>query len=111
MMLATAAGLAVVFSQPTWIFGAVLGVVLGGAFLWVLMSSMLFPAVADRRCPNCREEALERLDPETTTGLRCSACGHEDPLASGWFLAEEEGPLEDMVLRSRGRAPRPEDED
>ncbi|MGK0220204.1 MAG: hypothetical protein ACI9HE_003714 [Planctomycetota bacterium] len=111
MMLATAAGLAVVFSEPSWILGAVLGVVLGAAFLWVLVSSLLFPAEADRRCPSCGEEALERMDPQTTTGLRCTACGHEDPQASGWFLAEEEGPLEDLVLRSRGRAPHSPSED
>lgn len=68
--------------------------------LWVLAAS-LWPAKADRTCPQCGEDALERLDPDTTMGLRCTACGHTDPTKSGWFLAEDEGPLEELVLRQR----------
>ena len=77
------------------------GYALGGAVVvWVLAASM-WPAEADRTCPQCKEEALERLDPNTTMGLRCTACGHVDAAKSGWFLAEDEGPLEELVLRQR----------
>ena len=76
---------------------------IGAGVLWVALSA-LWPAKADRRCPKCGEDTLVRLDPDTTTGLRCSACDHVDPEATSWFLAEEEGPLEDLVLRQRGRS-------
>lgn len=79
-----------------WVGGAVGGAVV----VWVLAAS-LWPAKADRTCPQCGEDALERLDPDTTMGLRCTACGHTDPTKSGWFLAEDEGPLEELVLRQR----------
>lgn len=102
MTLATAAGVGLVFLRPDWLLGAVLAVVLGSGFLWVLISAFT-PAEADRRCPDCGENALVRLDPSTTRGLRCEACGHVDAEASGWFLAEEEGPLEELVLESRRR--------
>ena len=46
---------------------------------------------------------LERLDPKTTHGVRCRSCGFEDEAQSSWLLAEEEGPLEDIVLESRRR--------
>lgn len=77
------------------------GYTVGGlVLLWVLAASF-WPASADRKCPACGEERLERLDPETTMGVRCTACGHVDETKTGWFLAEEEGPLEELVLRQR----------
>ena len=79
-----------------WVGAAVGGTVV----VWILAAS-LWPAKADRTCPSCGEEALERLDPDTTMGLRCTACGHTDPTKSGWFLAEDEGPLEELALRQR----------
>lgn len=102
LLLLGAVGLAVAVinlgadSLVGWVGGAVGGVVV----LWVLAAS-LWPAKADRTCPQCGEDALERLDPDTTMGLRCTACGHTDPTKSGWFLAEDEGPLEELVLRQR----------
>jgi hypothetical protein len=39
-----------------------------------------------------------------THGLVCRACGWRDASASAWLLAEEEGPLEEIVLAERGRA-------
>ena len=62
------------------------------------------PRLPSRACPACGEERLERLDPTTTMGVRCAACGHEDPEATGWFLAEDEGDdLEPLVLEQRRR--------
>jgi hypothetical protein len=87
---------------PDQLFGYAFGALLGLAFLWVGIS-VFWPARADRRCPNCGEEALERLDQDTTRGLVCRACRWRDSTASSWFLAEEEGPLEQLVLRDRGR--------
>lgn len=80
----------------------ILGATLLFGFGWVLISS-LHPARADRFCPECGEEALERLDPETTRGVTCSSCGHTDRDESSWFLAEEETVLEEIVLRERAR--------
>ena len=75
-------------------------VLVGAGLLWVGVS-VFWPAKADRKCPRCEEEALERLDPDTTQGLKCASCGFVDEQATGWFLAEDEGPLEDLVLRQR----------
>lgn len=77
---------------------------------WVLVSA-LWPGRAERGCPACRKEALVRLDARTTVGLRCTACGWRDESASGWLLAEEEGPLEELVLSQRGRRTPPADVD
>ena len=105
---------------PTLVFGAIvlsvlvirvggpdLAFVLLGATLvlglsWIIISA-LHPARADRTCPECKEEALERLDPGTTRGVVCSRCGYTDPDTSSWYLAEEETTLEEIVMAERGR--------
>lgn len=102
LLTAAVGGASLVLWRPAWLSGAVLTVLVGAGFLWVIVG-VFWPASADRTCPECGEEALERLDPSSTTGLRCSDCGHVDAEATGWFLAEEEGPLEELVLRQRGR--------
>ena len=68
--------------------------------LWVLASS-LWPARAERTCPACKSERLERIDRSATVGITCRACGWRDESASAWLLAEEEGPLEKIVLAER----------
>lgn len=84
------------------LFGVVL-VALGAVpLLWVLVSA-LWPARAERTCPACGGVHLERLDPRSTHGLACRGCGWRDEAASAWLLAEEEGPLEEIVLEQRGR--------
>jgi len=104
MVLAVALAALIVRGQPLGILGYVLGVLLVVPIAWVVISA-LWPASADRRCPACRADALERLDAASTTGLACRSCGWRDESASAWLLAEEEGPLEDIVLRQRGRRP------
>ena len=54
-----------------------------------------------RRCPSCKKDALERMDSETTIGVRCTRCGYADAEESAWLFAEEEGPLEELVLEQR----------
>lgn len=103
LLAAVGLGGALIVWRPDWLAGAVIAGVVGAGFLWLAVS-VLWPNRPDRDCPSCGEEALVRLDPETTLGLRCTACPFEDPGASSWFLAEEEGPLEDMVLRQRGKS-------
>lgn len=103
LLSAVAGGGALILWQPPWLAGVVVSAILGAGFLWLAVS-IFWPAKADRRCPACGEDALIRLDPDSTKGLRCRACDHEDPEASSWFLAEEEGPLEDLVLRQRSRS-------
>ena len=86
----------------TWLPYIILGATLLIGFSWILISA-LHPAQADRTCPECGEEALERLDPETTRGVTCARCGHTDRDASSWFFAEEETNLEEIVLAERAR--------
>ena len=97
--------MAIVRAGPSWIFAAVLGLLLATVIAWIVTSA-LWPAKADRRCPACGRKSLERMTSDSTRGLACKACGHVDPSASGWFLAEEEGPLEELVLRERNRSRR-----
>lgn len=105
LVLLSAVGLggALIVWRPDWLAGAVIAVVVGAGFLW-LGVSVFWPNEPSRSCPKCGEDTLVRLDPETTLGLRCTACPYEDAEASSWFLAEEEGPLEHMVLRQRGKS-------
>lgn len=96
-------GVWIVFARPFSLFG---GVLLGLACVpigWVLVSA-LWPARAERRCPACKGDTLVRLDARATHGLGCSACSYRDESASAWLLAEEDGPLEEIVLAQRGRA-------
>ncbi len=95
----------IVFARPlAWFAWVLIALALLPAG-WVLVSA-LWPARAERGCPACKRDALARLDPRATHGLVCRACGWRDESASAWLLAEEEGPLEDIVLAQRGRAPR-----
>ena len=92
---------AIGFLGPVGLFMWVVG---GGIVLmvvWVIVCA-LSPAQADRRCPACGHDSLVRLDPESHRGLRCGQCGWEDESASSFFLAEEEGALEPVVLKERG---------
>ena len=68
--------------------------------LWVVISA-LWPARADRTCPACGAGTLRRLNRRSTRGVVCQRCDHRDATASSWFLAEEEGPLEPLVLEQR----------
>lgn len=81
----------------SWVGYGVAGLLL----LW-LAGTTFWPARADRACPECGQDALERMDPATTMGLCCTQCTYQDPLASGWFLAEEEVEgLDDLVRQQR----------
>ena len=101
LLLAVLAGAAVARRGPSWLFGLVL-VLLVIPCVWVLISALL-PARAERTCPRCGAERLARTDRRSTVGLVCRGCGWRDDSASAWLLAEEEGPLEDIVLAERGR--------
>ena len=101
-LLAVLAGAWVVFARPLPLFGGVLAFLAVVPALWVLVSA-LWPAKAERRCPQCRALGLERLDRRATHGLRCRACGWRDEHASAWLLAEEDGRLEEIVLAERAR--------
>lgn len=100
---ATAAGVLFVLRGPDHLFGAVFTGVLALGLAWILISS-LFPGRADRRCPRCAKNGLERLDPRSTRGVRCRSCGMVDAHASSFLLAEDEGAqLEELALRERSR--------
>jgi hypothetical protein len=100
MLAAVAAGLLFVLRGPDQVFGVAFAAVLVLGIGWILVSALL-PGRAERTCPACGGAGLERLDPQTTQGLRCGLCGWRDESASSFLLAEEEGPLEDIVLRQR----------
>ncbi len=100
VLAAVVAAFALIQHGPERLFAYALGVLFATGFLWIGIS-VFWPARADRECPTCGQTSLERLDPRTTQGLSCAACGWRDTAASSWFLAEEEGPLEGLVLRER----------
>ncbi|MBM3978251.1 MAG: hypothetical protein FJ299_14850 [Planctomycetes bacterium] len=95
-------GFGFVQQGPDWLFGWVFGGLFALIVGWVWVS-VFWPARAERRCPRCREHALQRLDPHTAVGVVCAACGWRDETASGWLLAEEEAELEPIVLEERRR--------
>lgn len=102
-LVSIAAGMLLVFRGPDGLFGVVFGTVLALGLGWILVCS-LFPAKADRTCPECKRPGLVRLDRRTTRGVRCTRCGFRDATASSFLLAEDEGvPLEDTVLHERDR--------
>jgi hypothetical protein len=101
-LAAVGLGVWIVFARPLTLFGVVVAVLAAVPVVWVLVSA-LFPAKAERGCPACKADALARSDPMATHGLVCRACGWSDASASAWLLAEEEGPMEELVLAARGR--------
>jgi len=102
MLGAVAGGFWIVMQGPRGVLWLILGAGVSIPILWVVIST-LWPARADRSCPRCRGEKLVRMDPGSTLGLSCTDCGYRDPSASSWLLAEEEGPLETIVLAERER--------
>lgn len=103
LLAAVAAGTAFVLRGPDGIFGLAFGLVLALGLGWILVST-LFPARAERTCPQCRRDGLERLDPDSSQGVVCRLCAWADESASAFLLLEDDGrPFEDIVLRGRGR--------
>lgn len=82
------------------VLGLALGLSIALALGWVMVS-VFYPARAERTCPRCGGEGLERLERESTRGLRCRLCAHVDRSASSFLIAESEGSLEPLVLRER----------
>jgi hypothetical protein len=101
-LAAVLGGVAIVQAGPVAWFGAVLVLLAVIPAGWVLVSA-LFPGKAERRCPACGRVALERASTDATHGLACRACGWEDPSASAWLLAEEEGTVLEHVVLARRR--------
>jgi hypothetical protein len=98
---ALALAFAVTQARPAWLVGATLAAILALVAAWIILS-VLWPGRADRTCPSCGAEALERLDASDVVGRRCGACGWRDAAESAWLLAEEEGEaLEPLVPRRR----------
>lgn len=99
-LAAIVAGALLVMRGPDLAFATAFGALVGAGLLWVLVSS-LFPNKPDRGCPACGATALVRLSRASTRGLRCRRCDWTDESASSFFLAEEEGPIEAIVLAER----------
>ncbi len=106
MLAAVVCGAALVLRGPDRVFGGALALFLGASIAWILVS-VLWPARPDRTCPACGESSLGRMDPETTRGVVCSACGHRDETQSSFLMAEEDGEaIERIRLAARSTAPR-----
>lgn len=105
MLAAVGLGSALALGLSRDAFGPIVGFLFAVPLLWVVISA-LWPARADRKCPACDRDTLERLDAEATYGISCSSCGFTDESQSSWLLAEEEGPLEEIVLEQRRRKSR-----
>ncbi|NUN49356.1 MAG: hypothetical protein HUU15_11070 [Candidatus Brocadiae bacterium] len=56
-------------------------------FAYVLISTF-YPAWGDTKCPRCGKPALQRPDPKVALGVRCTACGFEDPEMYRAYLDE-----------------------
>ena len=100
MLLAALAGGVFALRNPVHVFGWIVAALFAVVVGWVFVS-VLWPGRADRTCPACKREKLERADSDSTTGLACAACGWRDETASSFYLAEEEGPFEHVVLSQR----------
>jgi hypothetical protein len=109
MTVATVCGALLVLRGPDRAFVVALAALIGTVLVWIL-TSVFWPARADRKCPACGVESLRPLEPGTTRGIACEACGHEDAGESSFLMAEEDGaPLEPILIGARaGRAGRAE---
>lgn len=106
LLAAALTGGAIVLSRPEGLFAYAFGALVLGGLGWILVS-VLNPAAPDRRCPACGEDALRRLDPDSTRGIGCRACGWQDESASAFVLAEDEvADLDRLVLEEREEARR-----
>ena len=88
--------------RPDGLWGYVVGGIFAVVFGWFLVST-LWPGRANRGCPQCANDSLVRLDENSHHGLRCTHCDFIDESASSFTFAEEEGALEETVMRERGR--------
>ena len=95
-------GIVLLTRRPDGLWAYVVGAIFVVVFGWFLVST-LWPSRAERNCPACEREGLTRLSEESHRGLRCTLCGFEDENASSFFIAEEEGTLEETVMLERGR--------
>ncbi len=103
ILASIACAFALVLNGPDSLFGIVFGAVVALGLGWILVCS-LFPAKADRKCPQCGKNGLVRLDVRTTRGIRCTRCSFRDETASSFLIAEDEGvAIEKTVLHERDR--------
>jgi hypothetical protein len=99
-LAASASGILLVLRGPDRFFAWALASLFALALLWILIS-VFFPAAVERTCPSCGRESLRGLDPKSTRGVLCDACGHLDPYQSSFLFAEEEGTVAAIVRAER----------
>ncbi|MFN0009549.1 MAG: hypothetical protein ACKVXR_16745 [Planctomycetota bacterium] len=103
MLLATTCAMLLVVRGADRAFGAALALLIAVSIAWILVC-VFWPGAPDRTCSECGRDGLKRLDPASTRGVLCSACGASDAERSSFLFAEEEnGPLEPLVVRERER--------
>jgi hypothetical protein len=102
LLCAIAGAVSLVFRGPSALFGIALACFAALGVAWVLVC-VFSSARADRTCPGCGREELTRLDPFSTRGVVCRTCGRLDREQSSFLMAEEEGPIEPIVMQERRR--------
>ncbi|MDP6519544.1 MAG: hypothetical protein QF724_09600 [Planctomycetota bacterium] len=100
-LAAAALGLSLVFGGDSRLFGWALGALFGVLLVWLTIS-IFYPTAGQPPCPACSEDRTEPLDPQTTRGIKCGACGFVDEEASSFYHAEESGSLITIVRREAG---------
>ncbi len=102
LLCAIAGAVSLVFHGPDALFGIALACFAALGVAWLLVC-VFSSARADRTCPDCGREELRRLDPHSTRGVVCRTCGRLDREQSSFLMAEEEGPIERIVMQERRR--------
>ncbi len=105
LLCAIAGAVSLVFHGPDALFGIALACFIALGVAWLLVC-VFSSARADRTCPGCGREELRRLDPYSTRGVVCRACGRIDREQSSFLMAEEEG-LIDPTVKQEGQRKQP----
>ena len=78
LLLGAAGAVALLRGGAAWLPYLVGGALALAWLAWTVASTLSPSVKPDRRCPRCREEALEPLRRGSPLGVRCARCGWRD---------------------------------